>query len=234
MRRSAGAWFLCDAVYSVEEIAGSCSRILKRLESCSSGLFCFDLKAAWPLGYDMQNRNPVPLLFALPALILCIPLVAMQFTAAVQWTLADFIVAGGLLYGSLFGFRWMTSRRPSRPFSTGAALAIFSGLLMIWATLAIGIIGNESEPINQLYLCLAVGLVVFSALGRFEAPALSRLMFGAAVIQALIPAGAYLFAGIGLSTAQWVFTAVFTSCLAALFALSAALFRRSASMVCSR
>lgn len=175
----------------------------------------------------MQSRYPFPLLFALPVFILCIPLVAMQFTQAVQWTLADFVVAGGLLYGSLFGFRWMTSQMPSRLFSMGAGLGIVSALIMVWATLAVGIIGNEAEPINQLYLCLAVGLVLFGALSRFGARAMSRLMLSAALLQALIPAGAYLFAGLGLSTAQWVFTAVFTGCLASLFAVSGAFFRWS-------
>lgn len=188
------------------------------------------MRQASPFVYCMQNRYTVPLLFAFPALVLCIPLVAMQFTAAVQWTLADFMVAGGLLYGSLFGFRWMTSQRPSRLFSIGAALGIVSALIMVWATLAVGIIGNEAEPINQLYLCLAAGLVVFGAISRFGALALSRLMWSAALIQALIPAGAYLFAGLGLSTAQWAFTAVFSGCLAALFAVSGAVFRRSAQV----
>ena len=47
----------------------------------------------------MKNKRLVGILGTITVL-LCIPLVAMQFTNEVNWTFSDFAIAGGLLLGT--------------------------------------------------------------------------------------------------------------------------------------
>lgn len=76
------------------------------------------------------------------ALILCIPAVAMLFTTEVNWGLADFIIAGGLLLGAglLCDYAWeKISGARTRMVVVGA---IILALLLIWIELAVGIFGT--------------------------------------------------------------------------------------------
>jgi hypothetical protein len=76
------------------------------------------------------------------ALILLVPLVAMQFTKEVAWTLSDFVVAAVLLSGTGFMYvlfsRMVASRR--HRIVVGAVLA--AALVLVWLELAVGIIGT--------------------------------------------------------------------------------------------
>ena len=75
-------------------------------------------------------------------LLLCIPLVAMQFTAEVDWSGFDFIVMGTLLFGTglLIDVVLRKAKTTARQLAWGAAVvAIF---VLIWAELAVGIFGT--------------------------------------------------------------------------------------------
>ena len=75
-------------------------------------------------------------------LLLLVPFVAMQFTDEVNWSGADFIVAGVLLVG-LVGIAELISvvitKKSHRLLLGGVALIIF---LLVWAELAVGIFGS--------------------------------------------------------------------------------------------
>ncbi len=74
--------------------------------------------------------------------LLLIPLVAMQFTNDVNWSLSDFAVAGFLLFGT--GLACEFSLQNIR--KTTYRLAICGGLLLLlcllWLELAVGIFGS--------------------------------------------------------------------------------------------
>lgn len=76
------------------------------------------------------------------ALILMVPLVAMQFTDEVNWSLGDFVVAGALLFGT--GLVFMLAARRTRNIEHRAAigLALAAALLLVWAELAVGVFGT--------------------------------------------------------------------------------------------
>ncbi|HLW50760.1 MAG TPA: hypothetical protein VKZ78_07285 [Sphingobacteriaceae bacterium] len=81
-------------------------------------------------------------IFAIAALLLSIPLIAMQFTAQVDWKIFDFAVMGVLLFGAgllcEFTLRKVKSTR-NRIIICGAILFLF---FMVWAELAVGIFGT--------------------------------------------------------------------------------------------
>ena len=88
------------------------------------------------------EKKRLSTLLTLAAFILLIPLIAMQFTEEVKWTLTDFIIAGGLLFGTGFAIE-VTLRKlkkdTSRVMVLAAVLIVF---LMIWAEMAVGIFGS--------------------------------------------------------------------------------------------
>lgn len=86
----------------------------------------------------MKNRRLI-IIISVVALLLLIPLVAMQFTNEVNWTLFDFLVAAALLLSAGFAFELILRRvkKPSNRIILVIALLI--SLLLIWAELAVGI-----------------------------------------------------------------------------------------------
>jgi hypothetical protein len=73
------------------------------------------------------------------ALILLVPLVAMQFTDEVNWTRSDFVVAGVLLFGSALIYELATKNmsKPENRLAIGIVVAVV--LLWLWAELAVGV-----------------------------------------------------------------------------------------------
>lgn len=87
-----------------------------------------------------EGRLPVrTILWAVIAAILVAPLVAMQFTGAVQWTAFDFAVAALLLIGAMglyeIASRLLSNSRHRALAGAGLGLAV----LLLWAEGAVGI-----------------------------------------------------------------------------------------------
>jgi hypothetical protein len=125
------------------------------------------------------------------ALILT-PLAAMQFTKEVDWTAADFVFAivmiGGL--GLLFELAVRVSR--SWAYRGGVALALVAGFLLIWINGAVGIIGDEDNPANLVFMAIIAMAVAGAIVAGGNAALMARAMAVAAVAQALV--GAIVFA----------------------------------------
>lgn len=89
----------------------------------------------------MQNKRVMGILIG-AAVLLTIPLVAMQLTDEVIWTPFDFIVAGILLLTVGFTSELILRRVTSfnkRLILIGIALILF---LVVWAELAVGVFGT--------------------------------------------------------------------------------------------
>jgi len=90
----------------------------------------------------MQNSSMVRPIFtvvAITAILLLIPLVAMQFTTEVRWGAEDFLAAGCLLIATGIGIA-LVARYVKRPaYRVMLMGALVLALALVWAELAVGI-----------------------------------------------------------------------------------------------
>ena len=89
----------------------------------------------------MKNRRLIGILGTV-AVLLCIPLVAMQFTNEVNWTFSDFVIAGGLLLGTGLLIETVARNIKNKKIRIGITVAILIVLALVWAELAVGIFGT--------------------------------------------------------------------------------------------
>ena len=174
----------------------------------------------------IDNANPRPanrwrtIVWGGAAALLLLPAVAMQFTSEVTWEGFDFAVFGTMLLLACGTYELGTRMSRNRHYRAAIAIAVVSGFLLVWINLAVGILGNESNPANLMYAgVLAVG-VLGALIARFRAPGMSRAMQATAVAQIAVAVIA-LVAGYGATV---LLTAVFVG----LWLLSAALFNKAA------
>lgn len=81
------------------------------------------------------------MLLAIGALLL-LPLVAMQFTNEVNWSVADFIIMGFLLTAAALLLRLVKSMGLSKKTKTSLILGVILLFLLVWGELAVGLIGS--------------------------------------------------------------------------------------------
>lgn len=88
-----------------------------------------------------QNKRLTGIIITVVILLL-IPLIAMQFTEEVKWTLLDFVVAGILLLGTGLIFELVMKKVEKTKHRITICIAVLAGFLLIWAELAVGIFGT--------------------------------------------------------------------------------------------
>lgn len=88
-----------------------------------------------------QNKRLIGIITTV-ALILLIPLIAMQFTNEVKWDLRDFVVMGGLLLGTGLMCELVLRKVKKRESRIFICAALVVALFLIWAELAVGIFGS--------------------------------------------------------------------------------------------
>lgn len=88
-----------------------------------------------------QNKRLTGILITAGSILL-IPLIAMQFTAEVNWNLFDFIVAAILLFGTGLILEFALRKITNSKYRLIAILLLFAGLFLLWAELAVGIFGS--------------------------------------------------------------------------------------------
>lgn len=162
------------------------------------------------------------------ALVLLAPLVAMQFTDEVDWTVGDFVFATVLILSVGLPIELVVRKTSDTAYRAGVGAALAAAFLIVWLTGAVGIIGSEAHPANLLYLgVLAVGLVG-ALLVRFRPGGLARVMGGVALALVAIAVAA-LVAGWGSEGPVWPWeVVVLNGFFATLFAGSAVLLRQAA------
>lgn len=162
------------------------------------------------------------------AALLCVPAVAMQFTSEVNWGPEDFIAMGGLLALALGGYELLAMKAVNRAYRVASALTILGIFLLIWINLAVGIIGDEGNDANWMFLALPVVAIAGALASRFRASGMARTLFAMAGVEVLIAAVA-IFGKLGIEGPIWPRDVLgVTVILTAIWLLSGALYRHSA------
>lgn len=127
------------------------------------------------------------LAWALAGLVLCIPLVAMQFeSTGFDWDETDFIVAGLIIGGIGLMAEFLVRVSRDGFYRAGAACALAAIFLTVWSNLAVGIIGSEDNPFNLWYFGLVLSAILGSAIVQFKAAGMAAVSLGAVAIIALL------------------------------------------------
>jgi hypothetical protein len=143
------------------------------------------------LTFMTMNKNILRIALV-TAFILLIPLVAMQFSNEVVWTLFDFIFAGTLLFGTGLAYELVAKKGGTTAYRAAVSMALTAGFFLIWINGAVGIIGNENNPANLLYFgVLAVGFLG-AIIARLKPREMSYVLFATAAAQLLVPVIALL------------------------------------------
>jgi len=88
-----------------------------------------------------QNKRLVTIL-AIAIAILFIPLIAMNLSNDVNWTLFDFIVVGVLLVGTGLTLEFILRKIKTLKYRIIFGIILFVVLFLIWAELSVGIFGT--------------------------------------------------------------------------------------------
>lgn len=153
------------------------------------------------------------------ALLLLAPLVAMNFTAEVQWTLFDFVFAGALLGGVGLALELTVRKTRNAAYRAGVAILLAAVFLTIFVNGAVGMIGSEENRFNLLFLGVILLAVAGAVAARFRASGMSRAMVVAAVAQIAVS-----LAGLSADLRGGLFSAAF----AGLWLAAALLFGKAA------
>jgi hypothetical protein len=90
----------------------------------------------------MTQSQRSTLLYSIPFVILSIPLMAMQFTEEVNWTISDFLVMGILLFTTVFTIDFVLKKFKTLKSRLILIVGIVVLLALVWAELAVGIFGS--------------------------------------------------------------------------------------------
>ena len=156
------------------------------------------------------------------AFILLIPLLA-----APTWSLADFVIAGAVIFGTGLTYELAARKAGNIAYRTAVGVALAAAFILDWLNLAVGVIGTSGDPANVMYVgVLAVG-IIGAIIARFQPPGMARALFATALAQALVAVIALIF-GLGSSLSPPVEILALNGFFVALFVGSAWLFRYAA------
>lgn len=177
---------------------------------------------------ERKLQKPVLVAALITALILMIPLIAMQFTEEVDWGLADFIVMGILVFSVIFCFLLIRSSKAHLAYRVGFTLGLGAAFLMVWANLAVGLIGSGPNLANLMYPGVLVVGITGMFLSNFKPGGMQLTMYGMAIALGVVAIIA-LLAGVHLRTDSSIIEVLgVNGFFASLFMLSGLMFRYAA------
>lgn len=120
------------------------------------------------------------------AMLLLLPAVAMQFSAEVDWGREDFLLAAVMLAGACAALELLLRRPADRWYAGAFLLALAIGFVLVWANLAVGLVGGEPHPANALYLGVIVVGLGGVLLARLRPRGMAWAMVATAAVQGAV------------------------------------------------
>ncbi len=172
-----------------------------------------------------QRRNWVRVvIWGLAGSLFLLPLVAMQLTSEMNWDGFDFLVWGTMLLVACGTYELISRLSPNRLYRAATGVAIVAGFLTFWINGAVGMVGDEDNVYNLLFLAaIAVGAVL-ALVSWFRPRGMARALYVAAAIHAGTALYALVAGADGLGS-------VLALCFALPYVVSGVLFSRSAQQV---
>lgn len=125
--------------------------------------------------------------------LLLVPLVAMQFTDEVNWTAFDFAFMGGLMGLIGLGLELAARRTGDAAYRIGVAMALAASFLLVWINGAVGIIGDEGQAPNWLFMVVIAVAFLGAIAAAFEPAGMAWAMRAAALVQIAVPFVAWAY-----------------------------------------
>lgn len=147
------------------------------------------------------------------------PWILMQVGSAVEWTAFDFVVFGTLLLALCVGLELAMRLSMRWSYRIAVTMTVAGGFLMVWANLAVGIIGNEENPQNLLFYAVLILGLAGALRSRFDARGLMWTLRGMAATQLLVFVIAAAF--------DWALLPVFTIVYFAWWLVAGELFKKA-------
>jgi len=166
--------------------------------------------------------------WGLAALLLLLPLAAMQLTDEMAWSAGDFLLVGiiALVVGG--GVELAARTTGNIFYRAGAGVAVAAGFLLVLVNLSVGFLGSERNEANLMFAGVILVAAGGSVVAHFRSSGMARAMVATAIAQLLVGA-AGLGAGLGSAGFGGVYEVVVgTSLFGGLWLASAWLFRKAA------
>ena len=125
-------------------------------------------------------------------LVLSIPLIAMQFTPEVNWSLGDFIIMGILIFTTGSAYVLVVRYTPHVIQRAAYGAAIGTTFLMIWSNAAVGLIGAGPHAGNLMYIGVVAVVIIGTYFSGFTAKGMELTMFATAFALVLVAVVALL------------------------------------------
>lgn len=166
-----------------------------------------------------QGRGWRPWVWTGAGCVVLLPILAMAADQTLGLGRPHVVAVGAMALVACGLFELAVRIDAGRAYPAAAGIAVGAGLLTTWMNLAVGIIGNEDNPLNLMF----GGVLLLGAAGalvvRLRPRGMARVLVAMALAQLCVAA-----------VAQWHghFTWPINAFLALVWATAAALFRRSA------
>ena len=133
-------------------------------------------------GHPQRWRGLRALPWIAAAIVLLLPAVAMQLHVdGVDWSGSDFVVMGAMLLIACGSFELAARLAPNLAYLAAAAIGVGTGFVMVWANLAVGIVGDGMNTANLMFLAVVAVAIAGALVARLRARAMAVAMLAAAV-----------------------------------------------------
>ena len=140
-------------------------------------------------GGSQYENNWRIVAWAVAALILLLPLIAMQFTNEVNWDVADFALAGAFLVGTGITYELAMRKTDDTAYRAAVGVALAAAFILVWMSLGVGVIGNDGDPANLMYFGVLGAGIIGAIIARFQPHGMARALFATALAPALVTDG---------------------------------------------
>src|SRR5690606_8891261 len=128
-------------------------------------------------------------------------LLLIPFLLKADWDLADYIVASILLYSTGLTFALVTRKFKGIVYKLAVAITCASALFLVWANLAVGLIGSENNSVNLIYFVMVLVAFIAAVITKFRADSMAYIMFSMAGFQVL--SALIILASVGINNPEY-------------------------------